>query len=532
MAEQAERHGKRSRGGWAIALLPVVLGVGGCGHDWSAGGPDDAAISDADAHEGGEGAEDAGGRDEATADDVDVADDAVPPGCGNGLLETGEECDPPLSDGNCSSGTCAGVRTCDNACRWEPCDFGWPPAGDDCDGPEMPEIVVGPTGSGTFAGSTCGATDDGVVSVCGGSGVPDLMYRLELTQPSAVTLDTNGSAFDAVLRLLQGPACPGSDATCDAGDPVDPAAQARLQVYLPAGSYWVVVDGAGDGAQGDYVLNATIASIPAVANDSCTGAISLSPGSTPRTVSGTTAGATSDVLPDTSTCALGRDGPDVWYRLSLTERSLVYLDLLDGQTWDSVLDVRSGVCSAPASVACEDDACGTERSRFVGWLDGGDYLVVVDGRTLVDSGAFTLRYLSLRQSRPCMVDAELLSADGGYLGRTDGGSSGFDPSCSSGAMLPEQVYGVPLCAGRLLSATTCDPATEFDTVLALTDGRCFTDLVCNDESPAPCISGVDSSASLLEYTATVPGLYLLVVDGSAHGLWPDRGQYMLHVTGL
>ncbi|MBI5486827.1 MAG: hypothetical protein HY905_05815 [Deltaproteobacteria bacterium] len=581
---QAGRGGERRWCGAATLLALTLLPAAGtgCGHDWTAferesvddDGPggdgvadgdleipdapdadidelppiDDGGAEDAptveDAGEGldadiddapwpdegdapPDGDDDAGGED-GFADDA--ADDGPsPPVCGNLVLETGEECDPPGSTQPCTFGGCTGYSLCRDDCFWAACDYGPAPAGDTCDSIISTPPLLPSWGSTRVEGSTCGATDDGVDSACGAVDAPDVLYRLDLSDPAVVTLDTAGSEFDAVLRLADASACPGSELACDDDSSDVAPGQAELVAALEAGSYWVIIDGKNADSEGRYVLNARFDVVgPPPPNDSCTGATRLDLGTSSRSLGGTTIGAGNHPR----SCALGV-GPDVWYTFTLTERTLVYLDLLDGGAWNAVLDVRTGSClsATTTSLACEDDACGTSRPRFLGWLDPGTYYVLVDGRSVTDSGLFTLRYQGLPESLGCVADALPLTGDGRYLGSTTRGTNHVNSSCASMLGAPDVVYYFVQCPGTTVTATTCDAATDFDTALSVWRRGCSTSVDCNDNSAIDCRFGVGALASDLSIDAPASSqIQLLAVDGS--GRLGSSGAYGLNVSGL
>jgi hypothetical protein len=92
---------------------------------------------------GGDAAEDADGRDDGHADsdaaDVDADGENPPPGCGNGVVDPGEACEPSVSPARECTASCGSVgsQPCTVGCSWGACE---PPEetcngeDDDCDG--------------------------------------------------------------------------------------------------------------------------------------------------------------------------------------------------------------------------------------------------------------------------------------------------------------------------------------------------------------------------------------------------------------
>lgn len=422
------------------------------------------------------------------------------------------------SDGACTVGTCSGTRVCSDTCTWGACALGSAPGHDECG--SWTDSISDALGTRSYSGDSCGAGDDSSTLACGGAGAPDVWYYLNLRSRRLVTIDTLGTSFDAVLRVA-GPdyGCPGTEAACDDDSAGGTPGQALVSLVLEPGFYWVTLDGKTAGDVGDYVLNVNIADPGATpANDDCYGAVALPVSTGMRSVSGTTAGATHAA----STGCSSALGPDVWYSLNLGEPTLVYLDTLDGRTWDSVLEVRSGSCRSATTVACAEDACGGLRSQWVGRLDAGTHYVRVDGRRVTDAGAFTLHVQTAAGS--CATDAVVLSRDGTYTGDTSRSTNHSDPSCTAGRLQPDAVYALGGCDDLGFTATTCSLTTSFDTVLALyRDGCTGPSAGCNDDDPTCAPAG----ASTLTEPNLDARLYFLVVDGGLE--LPASGPYSLTV---
>jgi hypothetical protein len=125
---------------------------------------------------------------------------------------------------------------------------------------ECPSAVTIPPGGGRFEGNTSGwyADYDAGCDFGGGplGGAPDQMLRLELSEERRVILDMRGSEYDTLLAVRRGPACPGDELNlaCSSGSP---DAQSFLDLTLPAGVYFVQIDGY-DEASGRWLLDVFI----------------------------------------------------------------------------------------------------------------------------------------------------------------------------------------------------------------------------------------------------------------------------------
>ena len=364
--------------------------------------------------------------------------------------------------------------------------------------------------------TTCGANDHG--GACG-TAADGPVSRSRWAPPPA-TIDTVGSA-DTLLFLYAGASCPGAVLrSCD--DDSAGSGQARVAAGLGPGTYWVVLDTPGPGEQGPVVLRAGVTPRLPPPNDVPAGAIDITAGGS---FAGDTVAATDDVAPSPG-CSGDPGGRDVWYTFTLSRQETVYLDTVDGETWDTIFDLRRAPCSAASSsVACANDQCaghsGGRRSQLVQTLDPGTYCVVVDGNGPLAYGAFTLLF----QHAPC-AGGRQISADGWYDGTMFGSSNRFAGSCG-GAMGADALYSFALCVPTPVTATTCGFGTMTDTVLYFLVGGCAAgdDVACNDDDPACAMPpGASTVAAVLPR-----GLSFLVVDGR----WGVMdGGYWLGISGL
>jgi hypothetical protein len=104
--------------------------------------------------------------------------------------------------------------------------------------------AIDPVAGGFFTGDTSKAHAD-YGSGCdapGAASAPDQVLSLDLAQPQRIVFDMEGSSYTTILNVLQGPTCPGSPVMngCYVGFGGE---RSFLDLELPAGQYWVVVDG-------------------------------------------------------------------------------------------------------------------------------------------------------------------------------------------------------------------------------------------------------------------------------------------------
>jgi hypothetical protein len=119
--------------------------------------------------------------------------------------------------------------------------------------------------SGTFSGNTTGFV--GAQSGSCGGAAGEAIFRLKITQPSKVVLDTIGSAFDTTLYLRTGACKAGRELACDDDSGGSRASKLEIPVLYP-GVYYVFVDGFTIDPtlgpdEGNYVLHVSITQNPA-----------------------------------------------------------------------------------------------------------------------------------------------------------------------------------------------------------------------------------------------------------------------------
>ncbi len=118
--------------------------------------------------------------------------------------------------------------------------------------------------SGTYTGDTTGFVGEQTGS-CGGA-AGEAIFALTLTQPTAVTLDTIGSAFDTTLYVRTGACKAGRELACDDDSGGTRNAKLTFSILYP-GTYYIFVDGftvdpSLGPDQGAYVLHVSLTANP------------------------------------------------------------------------------------------------------------------------------------------------------------------------------------------------------------------------------------------------------------------------------
>jgi hypothetical protein len=355
-------------------------------------------------------------------------------------------------------------------------------------------------------GSTCAANSDynppAACVAAATSPAPDVTYVVRITTRSNVVFDTDGTTWDTVLYIYNG-ACSGTPVACN-DDIGSGNTASRISTTLDPGTYYIVVDGYQSTSFGPFVLNSSVRPV----GDECADAIPLTLSAGRTTVTGSTASYT----PSTGSCDSGAGTPsrDVWYRFTLTQRELVFVNTF-GSAFDTQLALLAG-CGGVAP-ACTDDTCGLRQDHIVRNLAAGTYYVLVDGYSGA-SGNYTLNIEHLpvgSDGTPTVLTPGLATYTGNTMSLTPGLVTG---SCG-GDRAPEDTYYWTTCpgdAGGAFSATTCGSSiATYDTLLYVRSGATGNDLDCNDDAVPAC-----TPADASRINATIPagaGLFGFYVDG-------------------
>lgn len=223
-------------------------------------------------------------------------------------------------------------------------------------------------GESTVRGDTFRARDD-TSGRCGGAGAADVIYRVEAAKRSRFVASFSSEEAAHVFVLSKMCADRSTEVACGH----------TLDETLPAGSYFLAVDGEAPDAFGAYSFAWSLRDI-ASQETGCASAPALTVG---RLVSGSTAGASNKFTPS---CG-GPASPagDRVYKLTLATRGRVRLNLVTPGFMGvlalrpSCLDGTNGggrAVELGCNVASED----TNQAHLEANLEPGTYYVVVDGK--------------------------------------------------------------------------------------------------------------------------------------------------------
>ncbi|MBI1853923.1 MAG: hypothetical protein HYR85_26600 [Planctomycetes bacterium] len=246
--------------------------------------------------------------------------------------------------------------------------------------------------------------------------------------------------------------------------------------------------------------------VAAPANDLCANAMSVT---LPFTVTENTQCATTSPT-DPSPCGF-QNSASVWFTVTPATPGIMQLDTCAGTSYDSVLSVYVGDCSAGlANVACNDDSCALQSRVAVPIAVGTTYIIQVQaysvnaGGNLVLSGSLAAPL----GNDGCQSPTQLPSFGPFPIVRNGNSTTATteptDPlqACSAGG--PQQngnsiwfSWVAPI--DGTVTLESC--GSGYDTVVSLFTGSCgsFNELACNDDrgsdpNAPSCANGLSSFA--------------------------------------
>jgi hypothetical protein len=394
--------------------------------------------------------------------------------------------------------------------------WGWmaaavPPTNDSCGSATVLSLATLPV---HVSGSTLEAIDNGRSVGCPGqTGGRDVVYRFTTPGTMDLVIDTEGSVFDTVLSLWSACSVDGLQTEIACNDDFNGVAS-RLDLYqLPAGTYYILVDGFDISQSGIFFLNLSAPSSPA--NDLCGNALSIPLNST---IYGSTLGADNS---QQEFCGLKlTDGPDVFYSFQTPDAIDVRIDTL-GSDLDTVITVLEQDCAGNV-IACSDDFDGTKQSQvtLLGTVPGFNYIIRVDS-DISEAGAFRLNVYEVQPppaNDVCSGALPVIALPSVQTGSTEFADH-FDSSPTVGGSGPDVAFRIDLSqSGDLVLDSE---GTQFDSVLYVRSGTCSgPEVGSNDDS-------LGRRTSRLVLAALPAGTYYAILDGKTVA---DRGDYVLSIS--
>jgi hypothetical protein len=249
------------------------------------------------------------------------------------------------------------------------------PENDTCAKPKALEVMAGSVSVSGTTEDTMGrikATDDYVQAGCGGSGGPDTVYKIELTDWRKLTIDVT-AAFTPRVFVRKGDCAAGPLMACGTAQTVTPD--------LKTGTYYLFVDGDGNLQKGNFKLDIT-ADLPAPAsNDTCAGATTLTLDENGKAeVYGVTFFSTDDYL---AGCG-GTGAKDLVYKIEIPNGYETMRATVETTDFNPVIYMTNTACGGAIT-------CSPTKIANLSWPTAGTYYIIVDGKTAADQGEFTLK---------------------------------------------------------------------------------------------------------------------------------------------
>ena len=363
-----------------------------------------------------------------------------------------------------------------------------PPCGD--------EAVTAP---GNFTGNTAGAGNDCALRVS-----EDYLYTVTIPNDGQWTFSLCGSSYDTYLYLGT-ICCTGDIAENDQFNCGGSFNQSSITADLTAGIYFVAVEGWTETQVGSFTLD--IFEVLPPANDDCENAIVITQNESCITTAGTVAAGSGSGV---ATCS-GTDNDDVWYSFEATnEEAVIIVDA----TFNSVVELLSGDCSTPSSLACANlnTFTGVESLTYGDLTVGEDYFVRVHSSSFNASGTNTFSLCVYTFN----CNETTVTAPGTFTGTTLGaGNSCFlRPS-------EDATYEVVVPNDGIWTFSLC--GSTYDTFLYLGTDCCSGDLASNDQFGCP-----DGSFNQSSITQNITaGTYFVTIEGWQPTL---AGDYTLTIV--
>lgn len=348
-------------------------------------------------------------------------------------------------------------------------------------------------------GNTSQGSNNMSGSCLGGGDAPEIVYTFTIERRAQITAVLN-SDYDGALYLLGTCGEMRSEIACN--DDAPTTARSEVSGTLDPGTYFLVVDGFGNGA-GEYELMVEAMELQNLAQV-CQSAPTLTAG---QAVTGQTTGQPNYF---TATCAGGARSPDRVYSLDVPARSRLRVRMQS--TYDGAIYVRSDCQNPNAELACNDDHRDTRHSMLVTTVDPGRYYIFADGFSSGSAGDYSLR-ADLAPLTGGNVPADACAAPGTATPGQDivldtfPAADDMAGSCG-GQGAPDVVYQLNVPSRMRLRARMADPEFAGAIYVQRQCGVSSSEVVCSSAGPR----GTELDANLQ------PGQYFLVIDGAA----PDQ----------
>ncbi len=342
--------------------------------------------------------------------------------------------------------------------------------------------------SGMDTGNLDGTSVSTLATACGGGGGSSgVAYVLILTEPKVVVASTDNIAtmVDTVLDIRSA-TCSSADASLACNDDFEGSSGSELTIALPAGVYYLIVEGHDSSETGPYSL-------------------------TVQQFAG-----------EGSPCTLPNEcGPGLLCQVPQGGTAMVCTKPFCSDGVDNDADAKTDFPNDPGCTSADDNdetddcpngpncpACGNAVD------DDGDGQTDFPLDTSCTSASGNSESCNGEQDPIAQITADTTT------GTLVGAHDDYEQQCGSGGGV-DVLYTLNLPPMATLTLDTEDSA--IDTVLTLLPSTCAEpNLDCDDDG------GNSTGASLLSFTNLSAGTYIIAVDGFDE---TELGAYNLHVSG-
>ena len=349
-----------------------------------------------------------------------------------------------------------------------------------CSGEQDPIL---PVATGATTDTLVGASDDHDPS-CGGNGGPDRLYTLTVPAMRTLNIDTDGSAFDTVLSVMDA-SCQEPSLRCDDDSGSGTQSLVTMTNVAP-GTYIVAIDAFSNlTTPSTYALNVSGVIAP---GGRCDPEVTLG-GALACPATNPCIGTPGAMICEPSACGDGTDNDGDGITDFPDDPGCTSLDDID----------ESDTCANGPGPGCPECADGVDNDN--------------DGQTDYPNDSNCALPSSGSEGCPTTDGLEELTMKD-TTGSTSGAVNDVTPPCgSSSHSAPDKTYMLKLPALRNLSIVNTN---SFDQAVMLFNSTCGgTPIVCRDEPENVLLNNVAA------------GTYFYVVDGFGS----TSGSYTITVTG-
>src|ERR1043166_6183584 len=406
-------------------------------------------------------------------------------------------------------------------------DLPAPPTNDTCAG------AITLTAGQTNSQSNFYATEVGDPATGWGAGLyRGLWYKLIVTNASQrVNIKTCGSGFDTRLAVYTG-GCGSwtevagndncNDGSNNGGLACGNCGEAAVSFSGSNTTYFILAGSGGPYNSGTLQISVDLTAPPT--NDTCAGAITLTPG---QTNSQSNFYATEAGDPGTGWGAGLYRG--LWYKLIVTNASQRVNIKTCGSSFDTRMAVYTGSCGSWTEVAgndnCNDGSinggltcgnCGEAAVSFSG--SNTTYYILAGGSGPNNYGNLQISVdLTAPPTNDLCMGAITMTAGQTYTQAVFYATETGDPSSLCGSFYRGVWYALTPPTGARFTVSTCN--SDYNTVLSVFTNGCgsLSNAICNNDNGPACPSSTRASVNLYDGGGKTYYILASAIDSAAYG---------------